>query len=59
MPYYVINSASSTRLPDAKHKSGFHLIEIQKQKIKIQRYTYNLERSKFTEASLVSYSEKE
>ncbi|EKQ84269.1 metallophosphoesterase family protein [Leptospira kirschneri] len=59
LPYYVINSASSTRLPDAKHESGFHLIEIQKQKVKIQRYTYNLKRSKFTEAPLVSYSEKE
>ncbi|EMO28066.1 hypothetical protein LEP1GSC170_0466 [Leptospira interrogans serovar Bataviae str. HAI135] len=55
----MINSASSTRLPDVKHESGFHLLEIQKQKVKIQRYTYNLERSKFTETPLVSYLEKE
>ncbi|MDI7216388.1 metallophosphoesterase family protein [Leptospira santarosai] len=59
LPYYVVNSASSTRLPDTTHKSGFHLLEIKKQSVKIQRYTYNLEKSKFTEASLVSYSEKE
>lgn len=59
LPYYVINSASSTRLSDVKHESGFHLLEIQKQKVKIQRYTYNLERSKFTETPLVSYLEKE
>ncbi|EMJ95623.1 metallophosphoesterase family protein [Leptospira alstonii] len=59
LPYYVVNSASSTRLPDKRHESGFHLLEIQKQNVKIQRYTYNIERSKFTEAPLVSYSEKE
>ncbi|ULH27173.1 metallophosphoesterase [Leptospira weilii] len=59
LPYYVVNSASSTRLSDTTHESGFHLLEIQKQNVKIQRYTYNLEKSKFTETPLVSYSEKE
>ncbi|MBM9575644.1 metallophosphoesterase [Leptospira sp. 201903070] len=59
MPYYVINSASSTRLDDTRHQCGFHLLEIQNRNLKIQRYTYNQEQSKFTEAPLVSYSEKE
>ncbi|RHX86785.1 metallophosphoesterase family protein [Leptospira stimsonii] len=59
MPYYVVNSASSTRLSDSKHECGFHLMEIEKKNLKIQRYTYNPEQSKFTEAPLVSYSEKE
>ncbi|XDD48747.1 metallophosphoesterase [Leptospira sp. WS92.C1] len=59
LPYHVINSASSTRIPDSKHESGFHVIEIQKQNLSIQRYTYNSEQSKFTKAPLISYSEKE
>ncbi|PJZ27750.1 metallophosphoesterase family protein [Leptospira kmetyi] len=59
LPYYVVNSASSTRLSDRRHECGFHTLEIQKRNVKIQRYTYNTEQSKFTEAPLVSYSEKE
>lgn len=59
LPYYVVNSASSTRLSDRRHECGFHTLEIEKQNVKIQRYTYNSEQSKFTEAPLVSYSEKE
>ncbi|PJZ56136.1 metallophosphoesterase family protein [Leptospira barantonii] len=59
LPYYVVNSASSTRLSDHRHECGFHTLEIQKRDVKIQRYTYNTEQSKFTEAPLVSYSEKE
>ncbi|TGK27897.1 phosphohydrolase [Leptospira gomenensis] len=59
LPYHVVNSASSTRTSDAKHDCGFHVLEVTGLNLKIKRYMYQSEQSKFTEAPLVSYSEKE
>ncbi|WP_039947923.1 metallophosphoesterase family protein [Leptospira fainei] len=58
-PYYVINSASSTRISDARHDCGFHFLEIKNESAKITRFTYSEGMSKFIEAQTISYEEKE
>ncbi len=51
IPFYVLNSASSTRDSDSGHESGFHLLEhtgVNLQKgWNIQRYSFNNDLKKF------------
>ena len=54
-PFHMINSASSTRLPDSNHKSGFHFAEISGKKVKIKRFEYSVSDGHFHESRLFSY----
>ncbi|MDF3821900.1 metallophosphoesterase [Leptospira sp. 96542] len=54
MPYWIVNSASSTRLADRKHESGFHQISINSN-IEFKRYLYQA--GKFAEVNPILYEE--
>lgn len=58
-PYYVINSASSTRTSDLRHECGFHVLETGQKTPEIKRFTYSEQTSKFMEAATILYEEKE
>lgn len=58
-PFYVINSASSTRISDQRHQSGFHLMEWNGTKLNIKRFSFSNEEGEFTETKTISYQEKE
>ncbi|TGL65905.1 metallophosphoesterase family protein [Leptospira sarikeiensis] len=58
-PYYVINSASSTRISDQRHQSGFHVMEWNEKQLQVKRFSYSEEQGEFTETQTISYEEKE
>ncbi|MCE9500860.1 MAG: metallophosphoesterase [Leptospira sp.] len=55
IPFYIVNSASSTRLADSNHKSGFHFVEITGRKLKFKRFEYSVIDKLFHESRLYSY----
>ncbi|PJZ68546.1 phosphohydrolase [Leptospira perolatii] len=55
-PYFVVNSASSTRLPDSHHDSGYHYAELKSKGLEFHRIVYFPNESKFQEAKAISYS---
>ncbi|MCX7997988.1 MAG: metallophosphoesterase [Leptospiraceae bacterium] len=54
-PFYIFNSASSTRIDDASHNSGFHYIQITEQEWKIQRFHYVLQAKEYLETDVIFY----
>lgn len=54
-PYYIINSASSTRLSSHTHKTGFHVGELKDNSLSVQRYSIDRETLSYKEDSLVWY----
>ncbi len=57
-PYYVVNSASSTRFSDAKHACGFHIVNVSESgNVDIKRISYHLVSESFLETDLLSYEE--
>lgn len=59
-PFYIINSASSTRLSDSKHISGFHIIDLEKNgNATFRRFGYHTETNQFLESPLLIYDEED
>ncbi|TGN11683.1 metallophosphoesterase family protein [Leptospira ilyithenensis] len=59
-PFYVVNSASSTRLSDSKHISGFHIIDLNGNgKAAFRRFSYHTETNQFLESPLLIYDEED
>jgi 3',5'-cyclic AMP phosphodiesterase CpdA len=54
-PYYIINSASSTRLSGPKHKTGFHVGELKDGSLTVKRYKFTMEDQAYKEDSLIWY----
>ncbi len=54
-PFYVFNSASSTRIPDLTHHSGFHYIQIVEGNWKIQRFHYVAHAKEYLETDVIMY----
>ena len=54
-PYYIINSASTTRLSGPKHKTGFHVGELKENSLAVKRYKFTKEDQSYKEDSLVWY----
>jgi hypothetical protein len=54
-PYYIINSASSSRLSGPKHKTGFHVGELKDDSLAVKRYKFTKENFNYQEDSLVWY----
>ena len=54
-PYYIINSASSTRLSGTKHNTGFHVGELKEGSLAVKRYKFTKENLDYKEDSLVWY----
>ncbi|MEM7181183.1 MAG: metallophosphoesterase [Spirochaetota bacterium] len=55
MPFYVINSASSTMLPDTKHLSGFHVLQSSAGDLSCKRLQFNPEKQQFEECPLALF----
>ncbi len=55
IPFTIINSASSTRLWDKTHETGFHLIELENENIKLKRFAYQKREKKITELPLIQF----
>lgn len=56
VPFYVINSASSTRITDHHHKSGFHIFsKDQDNKWNTKRYIFNSLNQKFELSNSIIY----
>jgi len=55
MPFWTINSASSSRVNDKKHFSGIHVAEFKNGKTGIERYTFSQQGNRFIKASLIEY----
>lgn len=59
IPYYVVNSASSTRDPDLKHQSGYHILtwnpsaQDAKESWGIVRMVHNLDQGQFIEENFI------
>lgn len=51
--FYIVNSASSTRITDKKHDCGFYTCSINSKDVTFQRYTYNSELEKFIEMEVL------
>ncbi|TGN17661.1 metallophosphoesterase family protein [Leptospira idonii] len=59
MPFYIVNSASSTRLSDSGHECGFHLIEKDNNgQYSFKRYIYLKNKNEFKESPLVFLDEE-
>lgn len=57
-PYYILNSASSTRFSDSSHACGFHIVNVRDSKnMDIKRISYHLLSETFTEADLLLFEE--
>lgn len=57
VPFYVINSASSTRISDSHHKSGFHFFnKDNKNDWTSERYIFNSHRQQFELSNSIIYS---
>ena len=54
-PYYIINSASSTRISDPTHRTGFHVGELKDAGLQIKRHAFMKEIHDYKEDSLVWY----
>lgn len=54
-PFYVFNSASSTRISDSAHHSGFHYIQITEGEWKIQRFHYVVHAKEYLETDVIAY----
>ena len=54
-PYYIINSASSTRLSGPKHKTGFHVGELKNDSLEVKRHAFNKKILNYKEEPLVWY----
>ncbi|TGK56663.1 phosphohydrolase [Leptospira wolffii] len=54
-PYYVINSASSTRILDTKHQSGFHVLDYDGKSVSVQRYAFSNDKREFIESQTILY----
>lgn len=59
IPFYVINSASSTRDSDPRHESGYHILTKNDQNSDwtIQRMVYDSNQDQFLEKELIEYKE--
>ncbi|TGJ99073.1 phosphohydrolase [Leptospira semungkisensis] len=57
-PFYVINSASSTRIADPRHQSGFHILDWNGRKLDIQRFSFSLEKGEFIQTETILYEEE-
>lgn len=57
IPFYIVNSASSTRISDENHESGFHLLEWDKKSHlkSYKRFTYESTLGKFIETKILVY----
>jgi 3',5'-cyclic AMP phosphodiesterase CpdA len=55
IPFFVFNSASSTRVADKIHHSGFHYILIKESEWEIKRYHYQEEAKNYLETQVVYY----
>lgn len=53
IPFGIVNSASSTMLPDKQRKNGFHTLEISDENLVVNRYAY--EHLDFIEVELIEY----
>ncbi|WP_411822041.1 metallophosphoesterase family protein [Leptospira sp. 'Mane'] len=59
-PFYIVNSASSTRLSDSRHISGFHVIDLDKSgSASFVRFSYHIEKNQFLESPLLIYDEED
>jgi 3',5'-cyclic AMP phosphodiesterase CpdA len=54
-PIHMINSASSTRVSDSSHETGFHLGEITKEKISLKRFSFDSSLQELVEKKLILY----
>lgn len=55
IPFYIFNSASSTRISDSAHHSGFHYIQITEGDWRIQRFHYVVHAKEYLETDLIAY----
>lgn len=58
-PFYVVNSASSTRIADTRHQSGFHSLEWDGKSLSVQRFAFSSEKNEFQKTTTILYQEKE
>lgn len=54
-PYYIINSASTTRISDPKHQTGFHVGELKEGSLNVKRHAFHKEQHQYLEDPLVWY----
>ncbi len=54
MPYSIVNSASSTRLSDARHESGFHTGDLSVDTLNLKRFAFSKEKRILEEKNLAS-----
>jgi 3',5'-cyclic AMP phosphodiesterase CpdA len=59
IPFFVINSASSTRDSDPRHESGYHILtkEDEQSDWVIHRMVYDFQQNQFLEKELIKYKE--
>ena len=55
IPFYIFNSASSTRVADNVHKSGFHYINIKNETWEIKRFHYLEAAKEYLETHVIFY----
>ncbi len=56
IPFSIVNSASSARLPDGSHNSGFHQIEIHGETFDFRRFIYSRKEKKMILGDPIIYS---
>jgi 3',5'-cyclic AMP phosphodiesterase CpdA len=58
IPFFVINSASSTRVNDERHESGYHLLEKKSSgEWTVKRFSYDREREAYLEMEPKKYTD--
>lgn len=57
IPFWIVNSASSSRLCDDTHPTGFHSIEMKQSKIEIKRLSFSVKQGDFIESELLGYDD--
>lgn len=57
VPFYVINSASSTRESDERHRSGYHILQREENSSEwtIRRMGYDKDKKEFLETKCINY----
>jgi 3',5'-cyclic AMP phosphodiesterase CpdA len=56
VPFYIFNSASSTRMAEKGYFSGFHFGSLNENQLEVNRYNYVLEANDYLETSPVYFS---
>ncbi|MBE7410757.1 MAG: metallophosphoesterase [Leptospiraceae bacterium] len=56
IPFPIVNSASSPRISDECHNSGFHILDIHDKKIQFTRFHYSKQENQMIQDELIQYS---